>query len=205
MQHFKLFCGVVVLLLMCLVLGCASPAKRTGFLQDYSNLKRGKHLENFWLNSALVNQKRYTKIFIAPIDIERISDQRGLKAEDCGSWLLKYLKNATGPLRKNFLLESSKDAQIKLEIAITEMTPGSAAGRMFAGEFGMGHAWVQVEGRGVDEETNALVFVFSDRRRASGAAGLADTAGDAGPGLVVSMLDRIAKDIVKELKEGFGF
>ena len=120
----------------------------------------------------------------------------------CSCKSYEYL--ATG----NFVLAEIQDqqkAQAKLEIAITEMTPGSAAGRMFAGELGLGHAWVQVEGRVVDIDLNEEVVAFSDRRRHSGAIGFRDIGGDAGPSLVREMLETIAAELVQELRETFRF
>ena len=62
----------------------------------------------------------------------------------------------------------------RLELAITEMTPGSSSVRLWAGEFGAGHAFVQVEGQVLYVESGTELATFCDRRRASGAAGLKD-------------------------------
>ena len=196
---------IVISSLLIVLAGCASPALKTGYLKDYTRLWKGEYLENYWENKALLNSKEYSKISVEAINIDRIKDEKGVTAEDCRRWLRNALLNATSSLRDNFIFDdTSSEAQARLEIAITEMTPGSAAGRIFAGELGMGHAWVQVEGRVVDRNGEEVV-AFRDRRRSSGAIGFADTGGDAGPGLVAGMLTNIANDLVQELKRSFGF
>ncbi len=108
----------------------------------------------------------------------------------------------SGKLRSatTFTTEAGQ-AEAVLHIAITEMTPGSAGGRIFAGELGMGHAFVQVEGRLVDLESGKDLVAFADRRRSSGAIGFEDMGGDAGPRLVRRMLKGIAADLVRELEQ----
>jgi hypothetical protein len=198
---------VVALLLLGLSLSSCAPL-RTGYLRDYDKLQKGKYLESYWSNTALIEKKKYSLIGVEAINVDRITNQTGVTTEDCRTWLQNALIRATSTLRRQFVFWTVKDqekAQTKLEIAITEMTPGSAGGRMFAGEFGLGHAWVQVEGRLVDIESNEEVVVFSERRRHSGAIGFRDLGGDAGPALVRELLEGIAADSVKELRETFGF
>jgi hypothetical protein len=205
MLKFKNLCFVIVVLFSMLILmGCASTPKKTGYLMDYDKLTKGQYLDNYWVNTPLVTKKKYSKISLSSISINRISDKKGVTAENCRDWLRNFLIKAAGSSGINILTkEDSTEVQVRLDIAITEMTPGSAGGRVFAGEFGMGHAWVQVEGSVVDIASNEPIALFSDRRRSSGAAGLKDIAGDSGPSLVRGMLEQIAVDIIKELTETF--
>jgi hypothetical protein len=207
MKCFKTFVlFVTVLFLGSFLAGCTSSAKRTGYLHDYAKLEKGKYLENYWSNTPRMGKTRYSTIRVEAIAIDRIQDQEGVTAEDCRGWLRNALVEGTRVLGDHFVFEAGLDeAEARLEIAITEMTPGSATGRKLAGEFGMGHAWVQVEGRIVDIESNEEVVAFSDRRRSSGAIGLKDIGGDAGPSLVHEMLDQIATDIIQERTESFAF
>ena len=85
------------------------------------------------------------------------------------------------------------------------MTPGSSSGRMIAGEFGLGHAVVQVEGKMTDAKTHDTIATFGDLRQSSGMIGLQDLAGDAGADLVRDMLEDIGADVMKEIQEDFHF
>lgn len=187
--------------------GCASPAIRTGYLLDYDRLYKGKHLENYWANKSLINESKYSTIRIEPINIDRILAQKGVTPDDCRRCVYDALrKEGEGSLQPHFVFDEQPDiAQVKLEIAITEMTPGSAVGRIFAGELGLGHAWIQVEGKVVDLKRIEEIAAFSDRRRSSGAIGLRDLGKDSGPILVCELLKQIAADIIYELKESFSF
>ncbi len=206
MNYFKTLRLFITPLLLASFLGGCATAKRTGYLQNYDKLDKGRYLENYWSRTPLIGKKKYSTIRVDAISIDRISDQKGLTAENCREWLRNALVNASSASGPHIVFGVGPDgAQAKLEIAITEMTPGSAAGRFFAGEFGMGHAWVQVEGRIVDIESKDELVAFSDRRRSSGAIGLRDIGGDAGPNLVREMLEEIAADLIKELNDSFSF
>ncbi len=206
MKYFKTFQPFITLLLLGSFLGGCAPTVRTDYLRSYDKLHKGKHLDRYWSNTSLISKKKYSTIRVDRIAIDRISNQKGVAAEDCREWLRNALVKASSASGTHIVFEAGPDvAQAKLEIAITEMTPGSAAGRMFAGELGAGHAWVQVEGRIVDIESNEEVVAFSDRRRSSGAIGLRDIGGDAGPSLVREMLEQIAYDVMQELEGSFGF
>jgi hypothetical protein len=164
-------------------------------------LQSGSHLEKYWSDRATIESKDYATIGMAGIDVTRISDKSGVTAEQCEAWLKAALVANWGKLRSGttFATEAGQ-MEAELRIAITEMTPGSAGGRIFAGEFGMGHAIVQVEGRMVDLTSGKDFVAFADRRRSSGAIGFEDVGGDAGPRLVRRMLEQIAADLVRELQ-----
>jgi hypothetical protein len=188
------------------LVGCATTAQKTGYLQSYDKLSKGKYLKNFWANNSYITKKEIKNINVEEINIDRIADQKGVKAEECKKWMQSALLKAVSSFDNRFPFSSpSSKAQWKLEIAITMISPGSAGGRMFAGELGMGHAWVQVEGRIFDVGQNEEVIAFSDFRRSSGVIGLRDIGGDAGPSLVREMLEEIASDIVKEFSGVFDF
>ena len=178
-------------------LGCAT-ASQSGFLEDYSRLQDGDHLEKYWADTTIIKTKEYSAIRVGDVDTTRISDQDDVTVEECAGWVGSALWANAGPLATT-LKTGSEQADLELHLAITEMTPGSSAGRMFAGELGMGHAVVQVEGRLVDVESGQVVVAFADRRRSSGTIGLEDLGGNAGPGLVRRMLEQIASGLVHEL------
>lgn len=197
MKFFKLVqIMTVVLLLGLLSSGCASTAIKTGYLGDYAKLQKGKYLENYWVNASLIDKGKYSNIYVEKIDVSKIMNQGGVTAKEAQRWLQDALANY-----KNLFVFNTSNAQANLDIAITEMTPGDAGARMFAGEFGMGHAWIQVEGKIEDIKSGEEIIVFSDRRRSSGAIGLRDIGGDVGPTLVHEMLEEIAADLAAELKD----
>ncbi len=206
MKYFKTYQLFVTLLLLGLFLGGCSPTIQTGYLRDYDKLHEGKYLTNYWSNTPLISKKKYSTIRLEPIAIDRISNQKGVTVEDCREWLRNALVKAASASGAPIVIEARPNgAQARLDIAITQMTPGSAAGRILAGELGMGHASVQVEGLIVDMKSREEVVAFSDRRFSSGAIGFRDIGGDAGPTLVREMLEQIAADIMQELNESFGY
>ncbi len=206
MKYFKTYQLFVTLLLLGLFLGGCSPTIQTGYLRDYDKLHEGKYLQNYWSNTTLIGKKKYSKIQVERIAIDRISNQEGVTAKDSKEWLRDGLIKAARASGTPIVFESRPDgAQARMEISITQMTPGSAAGRIFAGELGMGHASVQVEGLIVDMKSREEVVAFSDRRFSSAAIGFRDFSGDAGPTLVREMLEQIAADIMQELKGSFGY
>ena len=181
-------------------IGCAS-ATRSGFLTDYARLRSGSHLEKYWSDRAIIESKNYSTIGMAVIDVTRISDKSGVTAEQCATWLKAALQYNSGKVRSGTIFATDQ-TEAELRIAITEMTPGSSAGRLSAaGKLGMGHAIVQVEGRMVDLASGKDLVAFADRRRSSGALGTEDFDGDAGPRLVRRMLEQIAADLVRELQQ----
>lgn len=193
----------VAALLLLSFLGCSSTPKRSGYLNDYDRLTQGAHLEGYWADSTLIHRKVYAKILVDSISIDKISDRGGVNAEDCRSWLREGVVQAAKSSGDRLVLTDDGTADMRLELAITDMTPGSSSARFWAGEFGAGHAFVQVEGRVVDVESGRELVNFSDRRRASGAAGLKDVGGDAGPAMIRTMLNQIASDAVLEIMGTF--
>ncbi len=73
-------------------------AKRAGYLQDYEKLRKGKHLKNYWSNTAVIAEKKYSTIGVEAIAIERISDKKGVTAEICKEWLRNALSKALSGL-----------------------------------------------------------------------------------------------------------
>jgi hypothetical protein len=177
--------------------GCAT-VKKTGFLSGYERLHKGRYLERYWSDTELKPQT-VSKISIEEIDTSQIVDQPTVTRSNASTWLktaiVSSIRNQPG-WQTN---ESAEPSSAKLFLAITYLTPGSAVGRIFAGELGMGHAIVQVEGKLIDSSSGKEVASFADRHRDSGSIGFEDNLGDAGPKLVKRMLEKTASDAVKEL------
>jgi hypothetical protein len=191
---------VVVVLCLALVCGGCSTSRSSGFLQDYEQLSEGQSLELFWADGTLIHQSRYEGIVLGAVE-SRVEDEEGISGQDACDWLKRAVQG-NAPQGDLVLGRSGKVA--RLELAVTEMTLGSAFARMMAGELGAGHVWVQVEGRVVDAGSGVLLASFADRRRDSGSAGLEDLAGSAGSGLLREMIVAIGDDIRAELARAFG-
>ena len=178
--------------------GCAT-AKKSGFLSGHERLHRGRYLESYWSDAELTRQT-LSKISIEPIDTSRIRDQPTVTLADASNWLqTATVSSIQAQPGWQALEQQPEQSTSRLFLAITYLTPGSAGGRMFAGELGMGHAIVQVEGKLIESKSGKEVACFADRRRDSGAIGFEDLAGDAGPKLVQRMLEKIAWDLGREL------
>ncbi|MGK0176730.1 MAG: hypothetical protein ACJAYS_001163 [Lentimonas sp.] len=189
----------IAIIVSILASGC-NTVRDTGYFHEYSILRSGRFLEKTWHSGENISQ--YNEIKVVKIDIEMIKDAKGITTEDARRELKKNLQRFSKihGLRLIFDATDNSDSEYELKVAVTEMTPGSAAARIWFGELGIGHAKIQVEGRLSDQTTPQDIFLFSDRRGDSGAIGLADLGGDAGPSLVKKMLLSLAEDIVFELK-----
>ena len=199
-EEFRMFNKIISgsLALIALVsTGCATVNK-SGFLSGYDRLHQGQYLESYW-SDAKLTQQTVSKVFVEAIDTSRITDQPTVTLADASNWLKQATVSSIQAQPRWQAIQEPEQSSSKLFLAITYLTPGSAGGRRFAGELGMGHAIVQVEGKLIDSNSGKEVACFADRRRASGAVGLEDLTGDAGPRLVQRILEKIASDSVKEL------
>ncbi len=189
------------------VSGCTTQGARTGFLPNYEALSQGRYLPGYWVDEKAIAQNKYFQIRVAEIDAAKITDQKGVAAREAQESLRLALEIAANGLgvKKYFVFDENRTSQARLELSITEMNPGSVAGRFWAGEFGGGHAYVQVEGRLMDASSRQTLVTFSVRKRDSGAVGLQDLGGNVGPELVKEMLREISRSVISELKGTFGF
>jgi hypothetical protein len=154
-----------------------------------------------WSDHDRIKQGQYKRIAIGRIE-SRVVDTEKVTGEQACGWLRSAVLKAGSSETLVVGVPTGKTA--KLDLAITEMTPGSAFARIMAGEIGAGHAWVQIEGRVIDEESGVLLASFADRRRKSGAHGFRDVMGDSGPAMVREMIRAIAGGIRSELAHEFG-
>ena len=193
----RLFRSIVTISLFALVAGCASAPTNSGYLSDYGRLQAGGSLEKYWFDASRARKTESPSILLSDISTDMISDKKGVSVSDSISWLQSGLENA------GLISSDSRNASLKIEVAITFLDPGSAAKRVLAGELGAGHANVQVEGKVFDIENGDLVAAFAERRSSSGAIGLKDIGGDAGPGLIEQMIKLVTDDINSELEHTF--
>lgn len=192
----------LVLTLVATALGCAFPTRpaRTPFLDPVAPLSKGRHTDSVWFDKEAIARNGYSEILIAPVEVERVREAPGMPASECA----RILMTSVGQGRDSILVRAGTPGRpAELRLAITEMSPGSAFGRIMAGELGVGHAWVQVEGRLLDATTGELIGQVADRRRGSGMHGLRDMGGDSGPAMIREMLAEIGESIRTEVARAF--
>jgi hypothetical protein len=194
MKYLRL--AIILLMSGFILTGHAAAPKASGYLSDYDRLVEGEYLEAYWVDMAQIKRSTAPRIVLGEISIAGIKDHKGVTVADCVGWL----KN---DLLKGRIISDSQEAKYRLDLAITHMDPGSAAKRLLAGEFGAGHAQLQMEGKVVDIQSGEIVASFAERRRSSGAIGAEDLAGDAGPHIIEHLVNLISEDINSELLASF--
>jgi len=173
----------------------ASP-KDSGYLSDYDRLVEGEYLEAYWIDMTRIEKSDAPSFLLAEISVSGIKDHKGVTVSDCVGWL-------RNDLMKNVVFSDSQAAKYRLDLAITHMDPGSRTKRLWAGEFGAGHAQLQIEGKVVDIESGEVIATFAERRRSSGALGAKDLAGDSGPHIIEHLVSLISADVNSELLATF--
>jgi hypothetical protein len=181
--------------------GCSATVKPTGYLSNYQQLTSGKELEKFWSDPAAIRQAQATGIVLGSVDV-RATAPTAAAREQAQSWLTAALLGSTSSPTDRDVCGPTGANAARLDVAITEMDPGSGFARVMAGELGAGHAWVQVEGR-VTGANGVLLATFADRQRDSGYHGLQDSLGDVGPALVKERLTAIGSATRVELAQVF--
>jgi hypothetical protein len=190
----------IALVALSALAGCSTPTA-SGYLADYDRLAEGQFLEEYWSDRSAIRAGGYSTIQLSEVSTDRIEDQKGITASECAELLRSSL--VQGSLGNIVASPSGTGRIAQLDVAITNMDPGSAAARIFAGELGAGHAWVQIEGSVVDPKSGEVLASFAERRRSSGAIGFEDVGGDSGPSQVRRMVRDIAIDIRKEIDASF--
>jgi Domain of unknown function (DUF4410) len=163
-------------------------------------MSAGRYLDRLWCDEALLGEQDYTSVVVTSVGAVGIEDKPGVPTGYAVAWLWDAFAREPREAEPGFAPPGARaGAAANLELAITEMTPGSAAARMWAGEFGAGHAFVQVDGKLSDADDGTLLCEFSQRTRASGAVGFRDLGGDSGPAMVRQMMGMIARAARNEL------
>jgi hypothetical protein len=176
--------------------GYAASPKPSGYLSDYDRLVEGEYLEAYWVDMPRVEKNAPPRFLLGEIAVSGIKDHKGVTVSDCVRWLRDDL--LAKPAFSN-----GEGARYRLDLAITYMNPGSAAKRIWAGEFGAGHAKLQIEGKVVDTQSSEVVAEFAERRRSSGSLGAQDLKGDAGPHIIEHLVSLVSADIDSELRASF--
>ena len=188
---------IITVLLSCMILTAHSATpKASGYLSDYDRLVEGEYLEAYWVDVGQIKRSNAPRIVLGEISIAGIEDHKGVTVADCVGWLKE-------DLLKGHIISNSQEAKYRLDLAITHMDPGSAAKRLLAGEIGAGHAQLQIEGKVIDIQSGKVLASFAERRRSSGAIGIEDMAGDAGPHIIEHLVSLISADVNSELLAAF--
>lgn len=195
MSNFLRAVFAVTLFAVCIATHAAAP-KPSGYLPDYGLLVEGEYLEAYWVDMAKVRRSQIPQFELGDIETIRLEDKKHVAVADIVSWLKSDLLAQT-------VITSEDNAQYRLDIAITHMDPGSRAKRFWAGEFGAGHAQLQIEGKVIDKSNGEIVATFAERRRSSGALGAQDVLADAGPTIMEHLTRLISEDINNELQASF--
>jgi len=174
----------------------AAAPRPSGYLSDYDRLVEGEYLEAYWVDVIAIRRSTQPHILLGTISADKVSDHKDVTVAETISWL----KN---DLLEGAIIVGQTDGGYRLDVAITHLDPGSAAKRLLAGEFGAGHAQLQIEGRVIDSQSGRVVASFAERRRSSGAIGVQDLAGDAGPHIIEHLVHLISADISDELTASF--
>ena len=174
----------------------AAAPKPSGYLPDYDILVEGEYLEAYWVDMAKVRRSQIPQFQLGEIETISLEDKKHVMVADVVSWLIDDLLVQT-------VITSEDNAQYRLDVAITHMDPGSRAKRLWAGEFGAGHAQLQIEGKVIDKSNGEVVATFAERRRSSGALGAEDVLADAGPTIMNHLTRLISEDISNELLASF--
>lgn len=188
--------AVTVLISGFMLSGHAASPKKSGYLSDYDRLVEGEYLEAYWVDVTQIEKRDTPSMLLGEITVSKIKDHKGVSVTDCVGWLRK-------DLLKGVVVSDGQAAKYRLDLAITHMDPGSRAKRLWAGEFGAGHAQLQIEGKVVDTESGEVVAAFAERRRSSGALGAKDLGGDAGPHIIEHLVGLISEDVNSEFLATF--
>ena len=194
-MKYSAFAVATLLCGLALSVQAASP-QASGYLSDYGRLVEGEYLEAYWVDMAVIEKSQSPAILLGDIMTKGVKDHKGVTVDDAVNWL-------RADLQANTVSGNHPDASYKLDLIITHMDPGSAAKRIWAGEFGAGHAQLQIEGIVTDTQSGKVVAEFAERRRSSGAIGIEDLGGDSGPHIIEHLVSLIAADIESELQASF--
>jgi len=183
-------------LLLALAGFACSPARKTGYLDSYKGLETGQYVDKYW-SDGTVGQHARISVDLALYGIE---DRQGVTAKQAEAWLIEALiRQDTDQL---FLLgRKGGGGSARMEIALTRMSPGKRTARIWLGEFGVGGAEAQIEGRIIDNKTGHVIARFAHRERVSAPKSneYADVRADDGPNLVKRNVRTVADDLRQQL------
>ena len=132
--------------------GCASSPAPSGYLSDYDQLHAGKYLEKYWADPGNIQKTASPIILLGTISVDKITDHKSISVAECITALKADLQ------RGGMISEKNQQAPLRLDLAITEMTPGQASMRLTVGG---GYAHIQIEGKVVDVQSGHVLAAFA--------------------------------------------
>lgn len=202
MKMIRLMIGLVGLVMF--GFGCASSTpQKSGFLSGDEKLKAGKFLQEWWTAGA-IDKHTLSKIYIEPIDVTRIKDASEISVMFASNFLAQTVAFQIRAHSSFEVVSERSSATATIALAITYMMPGSAGGREFGGEFGMGDAIVQMDGKVTDVGSGKEIAAFEHRRVDSASGGTEDLGGNSSQRLVRRSMDSICNRLTKELVAATG-
>ena len=188
---------IMVCCISMLIFGCTTTrSSNVNILENNGTAKNGNYVDSLWINKDKIGKNASFKILLAEVNIDNISDEKGITKEECKNILSEMILNS--PSNHNILLEKDPSPDYRMKLAITNMSPGDRASRAWAGELGFGHAIVELQAI-ITNGQNERVIEMKDSHRNSGLIGIRDTFTDSGPQLVKELLQQTSEDILKEL------
>jgi len=183
-----------------------------------SGYAKGKYLQQVWV-APVVERFPATSVLmgLGTIDVSGISDRSELTAglridtitaTECQRYLMEALSMlAVEEVRQN----GAGEAMYRLDLAVTEMDPGQVLLRQpLSLAFGIGVAWLQVEGIVTEDRSGGVLFRFVERRRHVDTFNLAWWRGlvrgqfrgsAVGYIKIRELTESIALDVLREVKE----
>lgn len=178
------------------IIGCATT-KYSHINVLENKTQDGTHVDKVWVDETKLSDIKTIGIGIGEICIDSINDEKGITREDCREYLKKKLLEKAPSYGISI---DDIDDNLKSKWVFTNMSPGDAASRVWAGEFGFGHANVEIQVIVFDQSGNRVIEI-SDSRNNSGNIGLRDSfSRDGGPEFVKEIIEQIATNILEELK-----
>ena len=178
------------------LIGCATTKySRINVLENQTT--KGTFVDKIWVDDTKIPEIRAIGISIGEISIDSINDEKGITKQECKEYLKKTLLEKAPSY--GISIDNITD-NLKSNWIFTNMSPGDAASRVWAGEFGFGHANVQIQVIVFDHSGKRMIEI-SDSRNNSGSIGLRDSfSSDGGPKFVKELIEQITTNILEELK-----
>lgn len=188
--------GIILMIIIWNMIGCvATKYSHINVLENET--QKGTHVDKIWVDDSKVSEIKAIGITIGQIYIDSIKNEEGITKEECREYLRKQLLEKAPSYGISI---DSIPENLKSNWIFTNMSPGHAASRKWAGEFGFGHANVEIQVI-IFDKGGKRVIEISDSRNNSGGIGLRDSfSGDGGAEFVKEIIEQISTNILEELK-----
>lgn len=180
-----------------LLFGCVTTKySNVNILENKNSMSEGRHAEAVWINKDKFKCNELFKILLDEVNIDNVSDEKGITRNEGKIVLAKVILNSQ--YNNGILLAKNPSPDYRMKLAITNMSPGDRASRIWAAELGFGHANVELQAI-ITNKQNERIIEIRDSRNHSGALGFRDNFEDSGPQLVRELLQETSDDILQEL------